>query len=458
MGWREAVGGFLVRVLGAPAEGRASLENPSTPLSNPDEWLYEALGARKSASGVRVNRETALTYAAVWRGTNLISRDVGKLPLVIYKRQGEGKARAPEHAAYNLLRRKPNQYMTAFVFRQTLQAHVLLRGNGYAYIFRRGDGTPLELLPLNPDSTYPVRENGVLMYITEISLTVQGQTGGAPVVQLRKLPAADVLHIKGLSFDGLIGYDVITKARESLGLGIAMEEFGSRFFRNNAKPSVVIEHPGKLTDQAAKKLREQWNSIHSGLENAHKTAVLEEGMKLKEFSIAARNAQLIESRQFQIREVANWFGVPPHKLGDTTRTAFASLEQENQSYLDDALDPWLVNWEEECWDKLLTEEEKAGDTHVIEFMRHALVRANLADRGIFYSAALSAGWISRDEVRARENLNPIPDGQGQVFLFPLNMAPNGITPAPAKKPAKKPDSTVATAGEVEDTDPEEPAD
>lgn len=415
--------GFLTTLLHGIGQllGTRSLENPSVSLA--DACSIWGEGAEAS-SGHRVNRETALSYAAVWRAVNLISRDVAKLPLLVYRRQGEGKERATAHPAYQLLKHRPNPEMTSFVVRQTMQAHVLLQGNAYAYIYRNAAGYPVEIYPLDPEHTYPVRENGRLWYVHS--------PGGSQ--ELRRLNPVNVLHIKGLGYDGLIGYSVLTKARETLGLGLAARKYGSVFFRNDARPSVVLEHPGTLSEPARQNLRASWARMHSGVEKAHGTAVLEEGMTLKAFSWNAEDAQLCETRQFEIREIANFFGVPPHKLGDITRTAFASLEQENQAYLDDALDPWLVAWEEELREKLLTEDEKAEDSHAIEFLRQALVRANLEARGAFYASALTNGWMNRDEVRARENLNPLPDGEGQAFFVPLNMAQTGDQPAAPEPP------------------------
>jgi HK97 family phage portal protein len=391
-----------------------SLENPSTPLSAPDDWLYDALGAVRASSGVNVNRETALTYAAWWRGVNLISRDVAKVPAFVYRRGKIGKKHDYDHPAYYLLRRQPNREMTPFHFKQMMQSHVLAEGNGYAYIDRAGDGTPLELVPLQPTRTYPVRSNGVMSYITELKT-------GEP----RKIAPEDMLHIKGLSFDGLVGYNVITKARESLGLGMAFDTFGSVVFRNGTSAGVVLKHPGRLSPEAKENLRESWERMHAGLENAHKTAILEEGMAADKLGLSPKDAQLLDERMFQKEEIALWFGLPPHKLGANITTSYGSLEQENQDYLDSALDPWLVNWEEELDAKLLTERQKQRDTHTIEFHRKSLIRANMSERGAYYNLGLQGGWLNRDEVRAEEGYNPIPDGEGRKFFVPLNMGPQG---------------------------------
>lgn len=394
---------------------RRSLENPSTSLSDPGEWLVDAWGGGKSAAGIRVNKETALTYSPVWRAVSLISRDVSKLPVFVYRREGAGKERDTRHPAYRLLRHKPNKYINAFTWKQTLQVRAMLQGNGYAYIERRGNAAPAGLYVLDSAKTYPVRINGVVWY---------AYTGGDPS-KPDLIPAHNILHIRGMG-DELEGWSVITYARESLGLGIAAQKYGATFFANDARPGMVLEHPAHLSDGALKHLQSSWKAQHSAGEGmAHSPAVLEEGMKANPFQMSNEDAQFLETRGFELREVANWFGVPPHKLGDTTRTSYASLEQENQAYLDEAIDPWLVIWETECWDKLLTTAEQDKDTHVIEFKRQALVRANMKDRSAFYHNALQDGWMSRDEVRGLENMNPIPDGEGEEYFLPLNMDTTG---------------------------------
>jgi HK97 family phage portal protein len=410
-----------------------SIENPRTSLSDPGVWAVDAFGA-STLTGVRVNRKVALTYSAVWRAVNLIATSVAKLPLHIYRRTGSGKERDTRHPSYSYLRRAPNSALKAYDFKCALQAHALLHGNGYAYIDRDAAGRCTGLYPLDSVSTYPVRENGRLWYVTDRAGTMA-----------RHYPD-NILHIRGMSFDGLVGYPVIEAAAEAIGHGVGMRRHGAVFFRNGAKPLVVLEHPGKLSEQARANLRSGWERMHTGVENAHRTAILEEGLKAHALSISARDAQLIESRQFEVREIANFFGVPPHKLGDSARTAYNSLEQENQSFLDDCLDAWLVQWEEECATKLLSEEEKERDSHIVEFTREALVRANLDAQGRFYAVALDKGFMNRDEVRAKLNLNPIPDGHGAKYtisvqsqaLESLDAAPEPSTKEPSDA---DPDST-----------------
>lgn len=368
-------------------------------LTDPNAWAAY-FGGAKSTSGVVVSRDTSLGYPAVWRGVNLISGDVAKLPLETYRvRPDGGKDRADTHPAHRLLKISPNSEMTPFVFKQTLTAHALLTGNGYAWILRKGSGDAAELIPLNPDSTWPYRENGRLLYLT----TYEGGSF--------KLLPENVLHIKGLGFDGLCGYSVVQKLQESLGLGLALQRYGSVYFKNNGRPGMVVELPHALKDaEAVERFKRAWGEANEGVDNAHKVKLLEAGAKLSMFQVKNDEAQFLQSREFEIRQIANVLGCPPHKLGDSSRVAYNSLEQENQSYLDDCLDPRLVNWEEECEVKLLRTAEHEGHTHIIEFTRQALVRANLSERYAAYQIGVNSRIILPNEARIKENMNPIPGG------------------------------------------------
>lgn len=414
------------------ATGRSSLENPNVPLNLQSDEAFEAFGGSKSVSGVRVSRSKALGYPAVWRAVSLISGDVGKLPLLVYKQTGKNKQPDPKHPVYRLLLRKPNDAMTAFVFKQTLMLHVLTHGNGYAYIDRDGAGRATQLLLLDPDSCEPIRVNEQLWYL--YTLPHGGET--------RKLPAEEVLHFKGLGFDGLRGLPVLKLARDALGAAIAARDHSARYFSNGARPGGVLEHPGKLTDQARKNMRESWDRVHRGLENAHKVAILEEGTKYNGFASNARDAQLLETREFDAREVANIFGVPTHKLGDPSKVAYNSLGEENQSYYDDTLSRWLKAISEECHDKLLSEQEKAKESHCVDFDYQEIQRANLPAQVDFADRLFRAGIINQDEARAIFSYNPAPDSKGQQFFVPNTLVPieeagEAVTDAEKTKPVKE---------------------
>ena len=414
-----------------------SAENPAVPLSSiaDGDDMFDALtGGSGTATGVRVNRNRVLGYSAVWRAVNLISGGVGRLPLGVFRYlTPRGKEPDYKHQCRRVLRR-PNEYMTPIIFRKTIQSHALLDGNGYAYIARDLSMRPTDLLPLDPRRTWPVRVDGMLWYVTETGAMVPGKRRRR---EMAKIAATDVLHIPGLGYDGLCGYPVVRLLRETFGTAIAARDYGSRFFANDGRPGVAIEVPASMKLDAITNIRESWGAMHTGIQNAHKVAILREGMKLVPLGAAnARDAQLLENRSFDAREIANVFGVPAHKLGDPSRTAYNSLEAENQSFLDDTLDDWLCTWEQEMERKLLTEFEKDAESHCIEFNRRALLRTNLTARGAYYSQAIQIGWKSRDEVREEEGDNPIPGGKGSEFVLPVNVAT--VNPAPAADPAPTP--------------------
>lgn len=412
-----------------------SLENPSTPLSDPDEWLFDGLGGEKSSSGVKVNDETILTYSPIYRGVSLIADTLAKIPIRVLRRlQPSGKEPDKSHFAWKLVNRKPNDEQTAFVFKQQMQAQATLRGNAFAFIDRLGNGNADQMIPLPGRKVWPVRVDGVKFYLFD--------TG----TEIRKLEAVNVLHIRGMGLDSLLGVDTVNKSSDSVGLGLAMQKYSGKFFANNARPSVAIEMEGTPEEADVTRLRSDWNKLHSGLENSHKVALLTGGMKVNPFSAGAKESQLIESRKFSLVDVANWLKVPVHKVGGEGRTAFASLEQENQSFLDDSLDPWLTTWEEELEDKLLTEQQKEADSHVIEFVRKKVVALDAQTESNVLTQDVNNGLMNVDEARAIQNRPPLPNGEGQKFRMPANII---IIGEDDEEPPPAP---------VEDPDDEEPED
>lgn len=402
-----------------------------------------------SSSGINVTRDKALSDAAFWRGINLISLDVAKAPIDVFRRRGDNKERATEHPAYQLLRYEPNEYMTAIQFVRTLQAHADVCGYGCAYIERDQELRPVSLLPLNPDKTLPERKNGEHYYRHLLN-------NGTEV----RLQARDVLFIPGLSWDGVVPLSTIAYARDVLGLSLAAREYAARFFANDATPGMALKCPTKLSDATYRRLKESVEAM-AGAAKSHRPRILEEGMDLVQYTKTAKDSQLDEARIHQIREVASVLGVPSHKLGDPNRTSYNSLEQDELNYQNQTLDGrWRV-WEQECRFKLLSEKERAKDSYVIEFNRNSLVRADIGARFAAYKTALDAGIMSIDEVRSRENMNPLPDGIGEIHLVPLNMTPLQTyaddMEEPEPEPVALPAPAVLPAPPVADAEPEEAA-
>lgn len=387
-------------------ERRQSIENPSTPLTA----IFDILAGPKTKAGVRMGEHTAVTLSAVYAATRVHTDTVASVPLIVYRRLPDGgRERAPEHRIYDLLRMQPNPLMSSFVWREMAQGHLSLWGNSYHEIERNGGGDPIALWPLLPDRTRVEIRNGAKWIVTQLS-------NGQDVA----LPPGSYLHIPGFGFDGIRGRSVIGMARESLGLTEAAEQYGARFFGQGAKASGVLEHPGQIGKEAAANLRQSWAEVHGGLSNSHRVAVLEEGMKFAQTSIPPEDSQFLETRQFQVTEVARWFKVPPHKIMDLTRSTFSNIEAQNIEFHQDTAFPWYVRWEQQLQLALLTPAER--NEFFIEFLADAILRGDTAARGDFYTKLFAVGGISPNEIRAKENMNPIDEGGDQYFV-PLNMVP-----------------------------------
>lgn len=407
-----------------------------------DPALVDLLGGRTTEAGVRVDESSALTCATVWAAVRVISESAASLPLITYRREGSTRSRASDHPLYNLLHDEPCPGIGSLVWREALFAHALTYGNGYAEIERRvSDNTPVALWLLSPDRVEPYREMDGNVYYKVT------QPKGGHVT----LAGANVIHLRGLGGDGLVGYSVIRTARESLGLTIAAQQFGAKLFGTGARPSGVLEHPGRLSDDARQRLRADYERLHSGLDNAHRIAILEEGMKWQALGVPPDDAQFLQTRQFQVAEVARWFNVPSSKLRDNTGQTYSSIEAENQAFYTETLRPWLIRFEQELQIKLLNSVERRQ--FYFEHLIEGLLRADIKTRFDVYALAKNWGILSTNEIRERENLPPI-DG-GDQYLQPLNMqpldAPTGpsaptATPALAPAPSPSADSTPAGAG------------
>lgn len=359
-----------------------------------------------TTSGKRVNERSAMQMTAVYSCVRILSEAVASLPLHFYKYDENGsKKKAIEHPLYFLLHDEPNPEMTSFVFRETLMTHLLLWGNAYAQIIRNGKGEIIALYPLMPDRMTVNRDEKGKLYYEYLTSTDDVPINKETTVRLSE---TDVLHIPGLGFDGLVGYSPIAMAKNAIGLAIAAEEYGSKFYANGAAPSGVLEHPGTLKDPT--KVRESWTETFGGSQNSHKVAVLEEGMKYTPISISPNEAQFLETRKFQINEIARIFRVPPHMVGDLEKSSFSNIEQQSLEFVKYTLDPWVIRWEQSLQKALLLPGEK--NKYFIKLNVDGLLRGDYQSRMNGYATGRQNGWFSANDIREMENMNPISDEEG----------------------------------------------
>ena len=371
-----------------------------------------------STSGKTVTERSAMQMTAVYSCVRILAEAIAGLPLHLYTyKEDGGKEKAIGHPLYLLLHDEPNPEMSSFVFRETLMTHLLLWGNAYAQIIRNGKGEVVALYPLMPNRMTVDRDSsGQLFY------SYQMNNSDAPTMKAGTviLKPSDVLHIPGLGFDGLVGYSPIAMAKNAIGLAIATEEYGAKFFANGATPGGLLEYPGTVKDPD--RVRESWNKGFSGSQNAGKVAILEEGMKYTPISIAPEQAQFLETRKFQINEIARIFRVPPHMVGDLEKSSFSNIEQQSLEFVKYTLDPWVVRWEQSLSRALFTPEEKKQ--YVFKFKGEGLLRGDYQSRMNGYATARQNGWMSANDIRELENLDRIPAEEGgDLYLINGNMLP-----------------------------------
>lgn len=361
----------------------------------------------RTTSGKPVNERTAMQTTAVYACVRILAEAVASLPLHVYEYQDDGgKKLVHDHPLYYLLHDEPNPEMTSFVFRETLMSHLLIWGNAYAQIIRDGAGRVLGLYPLLPDKMDVQRDDrGNIYYVYSRNSDENPMFKEYGDIRLK---AEDVFHIPGLGFDGLIGYSPIAMAKNAVGMTLACEEYGASFFANGANPGGVLEHPGVLKDPS--KVRESWNSVYRGVNNAHKIAVLEEGMKYQQIGIPPEEAQFLETRKFQINEIARLYRIPPHMVGDLDKSSFSNIEQQSLEFVKYTLDPWVIRWEQSLQRSLLLPGEKGK--YFIKLNVDGLLRGDYQSRMNGYAVGRQNGWFSANDIREMENMNPIPDEQG----------------------------------------------
>lgn len=405
--------------MGVLKQIRSSLENPNNPLTFPAEWMSSWLNGARTHSGIRVNEVTAMYIPAVYACVRIIAESIACLPCKTFERSTpNSRTEATELPLYYLLRYSPNPQMTAFTFFETMQGHLCVWGNAYAEIQRDAANRVVALWPRHPSRTRAFRNAaGELFYEVVVG-------NGVP----RNVPAENMLHVRGLSDNGIIGLSPIEQARQAMGLAIATEKYGAQFFGNGSRPGGILSHPKALKEEAAKKIKESWQQAQSG-DNAHTVAVLEEGITWTAIGISPQDSQFLETRKFQKAEIAAIFRVPPHMVGDLERSTHSNIEQQSLEFVIYTLMPWLVRWEQELTMKLLPSGKphgasavgrNAGKQFFFEFAVNALIRGDYKTRTEGYAIARQWGWMSANDVLEQEGRNPI-GAQGDIYLVPMNM-------------------------------------
>ena len=373
---------------------------------NPARWN---LARNQTESGENVTEYSALNYSAVYNAVSLISGTVSTLPLNLRRKDDRKTLTVTSNPLHTVLHDQANPFMTAMTMREVSMGHALMWGNSYAEIVRNRMGEVIELWPITPNRVQIKFFNGDLVYIIKM-------TTGEDVMLSRD----QVLHVPGLGFDGYVGYSLVSLAANAIGLGLAMETFGSRYFGNGTHPGVIVSHPGKLSPEAAGNLQKSLASGYSGLGKSHRLMLLEEGMALEKVTIPPNDSQFLESRQFQVPEIARWFNLPPHKLKDLTKSSFSNIEAEQISFVTDSILPWLVRLEQNYKMQLLTALEKKQGLY-LKHNVEGLLRGNAKDRALLYRTMWMMGAMSQNDIRGKEDMDPIKGGD--EYFVPLNMQP-----------------------------------
>lgn len=377
-------------------------------------------------AGVPVTGDSALGCSTIWAAMRIISESAASLPLKVYEYESDGGRKvASAHPLYSLLHDEPCPGISSMNWREALVACAAFRGRAYAEIERRTmDGAPVALWLLAPDKVEPVyNDAGRLNYKVSLGM------GKAELV-----PGSDMIHLRGPSTDGVNGFDLLDIARQDIGLTIAAEKYGRSFFGNGARPGGMLKHPGRLSKEAAERLREDWNKRHQGGANSHRVAILEEGMDYGVIGVSPEEAQFLQTREFQVGQVARWFNIPASKLRDKSGQSYSSLEAENLAFYTETLRPWLIRLEQELTLKLLKPAER--ERYYFEHSADAILRADTKTRFEIYALAKNWGLLTTNEIREKENM-PRVEG-GDVLLQPLNMQPinaPGGPSAPSSTPS-----------------------
>lgn len=386
-------------------------------------------------SGVTVSETTALNYGPLFTCVRILSETVAKVPFEFYRRIPRGKEKATDHPLYGIIHDVANPEMTSYQFRETLQGHLCVWGNAYAEIQYDPSFNVIALWPLRPDKMTDIKRiDGKLWY----QYRLPDQYG-----QDVMLPAIRVLHIPFMGYNGVAGYSPISLARQTIGSGMAVEEYGARFFSNGSRPSGVIKMPGPLSKEAGERVRASWEQMYQGLSNQHRTAILEDGMEFQQIGVPPEEAQFLETQNFTARQIASWYGIPANKVGaELTNQTYSNIEAQGIDAVNDIM-PWFRRWESIYSFKLLGPEERK--TYFAEFNLNGLMRGDAVARATYYRERFNIGTYSMNDIREIENENPIDDPNADKYWIGLNVAPIGERPAAQPKEAPVQPDQIARA-------------
>lgn len=437
--------GFLSRIIRAAfsgiAERRSSLENPQSPLSYPAEWLLDIFNGGRTDSGIRVSELTALQVGTVFACVNIISGAFAALPLNVYERvvhkDRTAKKTAFNHSLWSLLRSEPNAEMTAFTWLRTMMAHDLLWGNAYTEIERNGNNEIIGLWPRNPARTRAIRTlkpitiegdvlpPGTLIYETYDSIRdnanpTMAENQERNLGQRRLILAEDMLHVPGLSLDGRVGQNTVWLARQAIGLALATEKYGAKFFGNGARPAGILKIPQKMDDIAIENLRRSWAEAHGG-ENQFKVAVLESGVDFTKIAATPEEGQMLGTRQYERAEICAIFNVPLHMVAANEKAGKSNVEQSSIEFVLYCLQPWIVTYQQEIERKLFPKMGRTANKFFPKFDTRTLLYPDSESRSKFYASGRQWGYLTKNDIRELEDLNPVEDGTGDIFTIQVNM-------------------------------------
>lgn len=379
--------------------------NETSDVTNPSKWLINIIGGPETYAGEQVNTDVAMNIAAVYACVRILSNHVAMLPIQLYKNVAGKRKRAPDHPVAKLIETRPNPYMTPFQFKQTMEAHRQLYGNAYAEIQYSNSGYPKALWILNPTVTSIVMEknrDGNLKKYWIKTILPNGKTVC--------LPYENVLHLKGLSTNGLTGKSPIEVARETIGIQIAGQKFTGQFYANGTMTSGVLKVPQSLKPEAKTVIRQEWERFNNGLENSHRVAILDAGLDYQSLGIKQSEAQYIETQKFSIAEIARIFNVPPHMLAELERATFSNIEQQSLEFIRDTLSPLLISWEQELQYQLFLEDDVFNKKYYFKFNINSLLRGDSQARAAYYEKMINLGIYSINEVRELEDKDKIKNG------------------------------------------------